>query len=161
MVLTGSFELSPVIGLCCHRRQPRCESIVAGLTSASRCQDHTTSPSALRRVRRSRQSVHRLPRPTFCDDRETPLRRARDGRKSAFDLPDVTSKNACGTLARRANQPRSGNSCQVAGNCCALVIPGLRLVAAWRRILGCRRKTPRQGAKSGLPQLQRIDYRKW
>ena len=46
MVLTGSFELSPVIGLCCHRRQPQCESIVANLMPASRHQDHTTSPSA-------------------------------------------------------------------------------------------------------------------
>jgi hypothetical protein len=44
------------------------------------------------------------PAPNVRDDRETPLMRARDARKSAFDLPDVTSENACGTLARRANQ---------------------------------------------------------
>jgi hypothetical protein len=46
----------------------------------------------LARVRRTRRSGHRIPRPTFGDDRETPLcRRARDARKTAFDLPDATS----------------------------------------------------------------------
>jgi hypothetical protein len=40
---TAYFELSPVIGLFCHRHQ-RIES--ANLTPASRRQDHTTSPSA-------------------------------------------------------------------------------------------------------------------
>src|SRR5580704_12625145 len=49
-------------------------------------------------------SVHRIPRPTFCDDRETPLLSRRDTRRSAGDLPDVTSDNTCDTLARRANQ---------------------------------------------------------
>src|SRR5271168_1936279 len=46
LVLTGSFVLSPVIGLVCHRRRPRCRSIVTHLMPASRHQDHTTSPSA-------------------------------------------------------------------------------------------------------------------
>src|SRR5437879_4513369 len=42
MVLTVSFVLSPVIGLCCHRRRRGS----ADLTPASGRQDHTTSPSA-------------------------------------------------------------------------------------------------------------------
>src|SRR5215217_4638014 len=44
MVLTGSFVISPVIGLVCHRRL---RFVSANLTPASRRQDHTTSPSAL------------------------------------------------------------------------------------------------------------------
>jgi hypothetical protein len=35
--------LFPAIGLFCHRRRPRCESIVASLTSASRRQNHVAS----------------------------------------------------------------------------------------------------------------------
>ncbi len=48
MVLTVSFALAPETGLCCLRRRPRCGSIIANLTSASGCQAHTTSPSALK-----------------------------------------------------------------------------------------------------------------
>src|SRR3954471_18338735 len=44
MVLTVSFVISSVIGLCCHRRL---RFVSADLTPASRRQDHTTSPSAL------------------------------------------------------------------------------------------------------------------
>src|SRR5579872_5346715 len=40
---------------------------------ASRHQDHTTSPSAFAPFVLRRQSVHRIPRPTFRDDREAPL----------------------------------------------------------------------------------------
>jgi hypothetical protein len=43
MVLTVSFALSPVTGLCCHRRLA---DTSANLTPASGRQDHTTSPSA-------------------------------------------------------------------------------------------------------------------
>src|SRR6202158_5977552 len=53
MVLKASFVLSPVIGLVCHRRlriwlvRPGWADFAsAGLTPASRRQDHTTSPSA-------------------------------------------------------------------------------------------------------------------
>jgi hypothetical protein len=50
MVLTVSFELSPVTGfLATVIRVMR--SIIANLTPASGCQDHTTSPSAIRAVR--------------------------------------------------------------------------------------------------------------
>src|SRR3954447_20390951 len=70
MVLTVSFVISPVIGLCCHRRfavDPQ------NLTPASRRQDHTTSPSAFSTVRqRCLHSVHRIPS-RVRDDRERPL----------------------------------------------------------------------------------------
>src|SRR5204863_2246004 len=61
MVLTVSFVLSPVIGLCCHRRL---RDETQNLTPASRHQDHTTSPSASRTVRQRCLRVHRIPCPT-------------------------------------------------------------------------------------------------
>jgi hypothetical protein len=86
MVLTVSFVLSPVIGLCCHRRWPRCVSIVTNLMPASRHQDHTTSPSAIEApssVARSRPS-----HPALCvrDDRDTPLMRGGTAGEEATDL---------------------------------------------------------------------------
>jgi len=42
---------------------------------ASRHQNHTTSPSAALSFVFRHCCVHRIPRPTFCDDRETPLER--------------------------------------------------------------------------------------
>jgi hypothetical protein len=70
--VTAYFVISPAIGLSCHRpramRQHRHE-----LTSASRCQDHTTSPSAFRAFvfRASKRPSH--PAPNVRDDREAPL----------------------------------------------------------------------------------------
>src|SRR6266852_5883437 len=61
MVLTVSFELSPVTGLFCHRR-PRtnvvpkpgwADATSANLTPASGRQDHTTSPYAATSLVRS------------------------------------------------------------------------------------------------------------
>src|SRR3954451_660172 len=53
MVFTVSFVISPVIGLCCHRRLAnwsagpgRADTPPRDLTPASRRQDHTTLPSA-------------------------------------------------------------------------------------------------------------------
>ena len=89
MVLTGSFVLSLVIGLCCHHRRPRCRSIVAHLTSASKCQDHTTSPSALAPLVLRSHRVHRIP-PNVRDDGQRPSL-GRDGRSCRSDLPDVLS----------------------------------------------------------------------
>jgi hypothetical protein len=74
MVLTVSFALSPVTGLCCHRRL-RIES--ANLTPASGRQDHTTSPSAASAFVKGAARVHRIPS-RVRDDREPPLWR-RDG----------------------------------------------------------------------------------
>jgi hypothetical protein len=78
MVLTVSFVLSPVIGLFCHRRLQ--DHHPASLISASRYQDHTTSPSALRAfVFRTKASI--ASRINVRDDRETPLLSGRDGAK--------------------------------------------------------------------------------
>jgi hypothetical protein len=112
MVLTVSFVLSPVIGLSCHRRWPRCESILANLMPASRHQNHTTSPSANRRIRQLRSSRPSHPAPNVRDDREAPLLRARDARINAGDLPDGATARACDQLARRANHLPRAKSCQ-------------------------------------------------
>jgi hypothetical protein len=109
---TASFALFPVIGRFCHRRRP-------GLPKHPRQLDvsvETSEPHDFavrnKRIRLLRRRVHRILRPTFSDDRETPLRRAEDGRQRARDLPDVTSELACDTLARRANQMRRPRWCQ-------------------------------------------------
>jgi hypothetical protein len=70
---TVSFVLAPETGLCCLRRQRDCRSILASLISASGYQAHTTSPSASVRLVGTHRHVHRIPRPTFRDDREAPL----------------------------------------------------------------------------------------
>jgi hypothetical protein len=77
MVLTAYIALSPVIGLSCHRRRRKLVS--ANLTPASRCQDHTTWPSASRAVRYRRIRVHRIPL-HVRDDRERPSKRSGTGR---------------------------------------------------------------------------------
>src|SRR5215218_7060959 len=69
MVLTGSFVISPVIGLSCHRRL---RFVSASLTPASRRQDHTTSPSAQVPFVSGTIGVHRIP-PRVRDDRERPF----------------------------------------------------------------------------------------
>jgi hypothetical protein len=76
MVLTVSFGLSPVTGLCCHRRLANASR---NLTPASGRQDHTTSRSAYDITRRlmSRRPSH--PAPNVRDDREAPLLRVRNG----------------------------------------------------------------------------------
>jgi len=100
MVLTVSFELSPVTGLFCHRRPRtnvlsapgRADSTSANLTPASGRQDHTTSPyaatsfvsspfdrsqilvgPALHHVARLTLPRPPHPMPNDRDDRETPL----------------------------------------------------------------------------------------
>jgi len=62
-----------VIGLSCHHRRPQCASIAVRLISASRYQDHTTSPSACRCIRLTHHKRPSLPAPNVRDDRETPL----------------------------------------------------------------------------------------
>jgi hypothetical protein len=109
MVLTGSFVLSPVIGLSCHRHLAEASVRLDASVEASEPHDFAVRDGCIRRMRRR---VHRIFCPTFSDDRETPLLRAKDARKNASDLPDVTSENICGELARRANQVRWKNSCQ-------------------------------------------------
>ena len=63
MVLTVSFALSLVSRACCHHRLQ--DVSLTSFISASGYQDHTTSPSALAAPVLRRQSVHRIPRPTF------------------------------------------------------------------------------------------------
>jgi hypothetical protein len=69
----GYFGLSLVIGLSCHHRRPQCESIAARLISASRYQDHTTSPSAPVRFVTARRKRPSHPALNVRDDREAPL----------------------------------------------------------------------------------------
>jgi hypothetical protein len=52
---------------------PSPAAITTGLIPASGYQDATTSPSALMRLVFALHCVHRIFRPTFSDDRETPL----------------------------------------------------------------------------------------
>jgi len=47
-------------------------SSLASLTSASRCQDHTTSPSAMRTLVSRTHRVHRIPRPRPWRSRNAP-----------------------------------------------------------------------------------------
>ena len=72
MVLTAYSTLSPAIGLCCHR--PRCDAEHRHQVDAS---VEASGPHGLavhdKRIRLLRRRVHRIPRPTFSDDRETPL----------------------------------------------------------------------------------------
>ena len=99
MVLTVSFELSPVTGLFCHRR-PRtnvvpkpgwADATSANLTPASGRQDHTTSPyaatslvrslgdrsqvfqPALQSLRAQNAAASTAPLPGVRDDHDTPL----------------------------------------------------------------------------------------
>jgi hypothetical protein len=78
-------------------------SIIAKLTSASRSQDHTTSPSASQRIRLVHCKRPSLPAPNVRDDRETPLVRSAGCAEDAADLLKCATLRACGALARRAN----------------------------------------------------------
>ena len=70
MVLTGSFVLSPVIGLCCHRR-------LADMSARLGIGVEMPGPHdfAVRiwRTRLAHLTRPPHPEPTFSDDRETPL----------------------------------------------------------------------------------------
>jgi hypothetical protein len=93
MVLTVSFVLSPMIGLSCHRRLQ--DVSLTGLISASRYQDHTTSPSASGAFVSSRQSVHRIPRPTFVTIAKRPSYRAGMARVMEMICPTGKAKYFC------------------------------------------------------------------
>src|SRR5277367_2461408 len=92
----------------CSPRRPgsfatvACGIASADLTPASGCQDHTTLPSAVTPLVLRRQGVHRIPHPTFRDDRDTPLL-VRAGRgESAADLGVTATPSGCDKLTRRA-----------------------------------------------------------
>ena len=101
VVLTASFVISSVNGLCCHRRRPRCKSIVGQLdASVAASGPHDFAVCRWCFVRRKvlapdTTCIHRIPRPTFVTIAKRPSWRARDAGRGASDLPDVTSENDC------------------------------------------------------------------
>ena len=118
MVLTVSFVLSPVIGLfvtVAGAMRKHCRQLNISVEMSG---PHDFAVR-LARDRLSRQSVHRIPHPTFVTIAKRPSYRARDGRENALDLPVVTSERACGKLTRRANQSCKRKTCQV-----PIAIPG-------------------------------------
>jgi hypothetical protein len=108
MVLTVSFGLSPVIGLCCHRRL-RCHKLDASVEASG---PHDFAVREARAFVFRAACVHRIP-PRVRDDRETPL--IRDGTCSLyycfyqFEKRNIFGKRAgheIATRARRANHLR-------------------------------------------------------
>jgi hypothetical protein len=94
MVLTVSFVISLVIGLFCHHT-PRNAKHCRERTSASRDQDHTTSPSVPARFVLAHRKRPSQPAPNVRDDREAPLLEERGpAETSGGDLPDGTRKIA-------------------------------------------------------------------
>ena len=118
MVLTGSFVLSSVTGLFCHRRLRTCvvsapgraDITSANLTPASGRQDHTTSPyaaivprpravdrsqifrPALRSPSAQNAAASTATHPAFRDDHDTPLWWGGMARACRDDLPDGLSE---------------------------------------------------------------------
>jgi hypothetical protein len=88
MVLTASFVLL-AIGLVVTVAGAIAKAIVASLISASRYQDHTTSPSAPESLVLRHRRVHRI-LPNVRDNGQRPF--GRDGRSCRFDLPDALSE---------------------------------------------------------------------
>ena len=69
---TAYFALSSVNQLICHRRKPRCISIVANLAPAWARQDHTTSPSTLDAARQTAPTCPPHPALNVRDDAYAP-----------------------------------------------------------------------------------------
>ena len=92
----------------------RCKSIVANLTPALACQDHTTSPSASASLVWRHQYVHRIPRPTLVTIAKRPFS-GRGTRRNATDLGQPAMAHGCGRLARRAN--RASRPCVFCPSC--------------------------------------------
>src|SRR6266849_1270809 len=101
MVLTVSFELSPVTGLFCHRRPRtnvlsapgRADSTSANLTPASGRQDHTTSPYATTSLVRPLLTAHGFKEPALRS------RRAQNAAASTAPLPasvTIMIRPSCG-----------------------------------------------------------------
>src|SRR5436190_4562090 len=76
MVLTVSFVISPVIGLCCHRRRQVTTCQLDASVEASGPHDFAVRISTVRQKHQPRPSH---PVPNVRDDRETPLCVGRDG----------------------------------------------------------------------------------
>ena len=88
MVLTTCFVLSPAIGLCVTVIGAM-RSIVANLMSASRHQDHTTSPSTPARFVEPCRHVHCIPHPTFVTIAKRPSDRGRTGEAVSVICPSA------------------------------------------------------------------------
>jgi hypothetical protein len=92
MVLTAYGALSPVNRAFLPPSPAQCASIVAKLMRrrgirTTRFRRPRTTPSSV-----GIAHVHRIPCPTFRDDREAPLLSGRDARISRNDLPDGLSE---------------------------------------------------------------------
>jgi len=94
VVLTVSFVLSLVTGLCCHHRERDCRGNRRQLDTSvgvSGPHDFAVRIDALRR-RASLRPSH--PAPNVRDDREAPLLEEHGtAETSGVDLPDIASRN--------------------------------------------------------------------
>jgi hypothetical protein len=89
----------------------RCVSILANLMPASRHQDHTTSPSAIRTFVSCAARVHRIPRSTFVTIAKRPSVRRDVANREVF-RGQAASTCGCDQLARRANHRQGAKWCQ-------------------------------------------------
>src|SRR5450755_1116067 len=80
----GLLRTLPGDRACLPPSPPR-SLLLENLTPASGRQDHTTSPSADKRLRQRAACVHRIP-PHVRDDRETPLVEERNDFSCKYDL---------------------------------------------------------------------------
>jgi len=127
----GLFHALPGDRAFCHRHQRDAKCIVADLTPASRRQDHMASPSATCALVWSACCVHRIFRPTFSDDRETPLMRAEDAQECAADLGERSTARALrpiGTTGKSVDAPKRVSRSQCRGISSALPLP------LWERV---------------------------
>jgi hypothetical protein len=126
MVLTGSFVLSPVIGLFVTVPGAM-RSIVTKFTSASRRQDHTTSPSATGAFVGAAIRVHRFPHSTFVTIAKRPS--IRDGMIRFYCCVYHAVKSNFGKSEIRVTKV----SCVLRSNAVAMRTQG----CPWRRNTGC------------------------
>src|ERR1700687_2459437 len=101
MVLTAYFVLSPVTGLCCHRRRADNSAKLDASVGASGPHDFTVRVSTIRQASRPRPPH---PVPYVRDDRETPLCVGRDGGGYRSDLGQRRREIFLQTGLDRANQ---------------------------------------------------------
>ena len=97
---TAYFVLSPVIGLSCHRRHTE---ILRDLTPASRRQDHTTSPSAIARLRLKASPGSARVRRSFSEGGSASFVHAQKARDDASRPPQPAP-----TFVTMANVPSFG-----------------------------------------------------
>jgi hypothetical protein len=108
MVLTAYFELSPVIGLSCHRRQQSYLHQFDAGVEASGPHDFAVR---IQRLSSASAVTSTASRTNVRDDRDTPLLRVRDGESIRLFLPNREAKYFCKEdwTPKRPNSP-SGKS---------------------------------------------------